>query len=352
VGIKTGCRVDEALRLYPDVILVEVDPPKYRTVTERIFSICKEYTSDIELYSIDEGFLDFTGLVPSLDEATRIGYTIKKRIKSEVGEWLDCSMGVSFTRWLAKFGGDTAPKAGLVIINRDNLFQYIKGRDLEDAWGIAGATAARLNALGIRTLDELARYPVVNLMEVLGIRGYELWANVNGIEMHGLERERTPKSVGHSHVLRRRTRDINFHKSIVMRLCERTGRRLRDLGLEAWGVYAHASLEKRGGIGGSKKINEPLTSTRTIYSYVWNILKDGVEKDIATFYSLGLFRLRPKTNQLSLFTKPKPERLIQALDEINNRYGEEVIAQGELAKLDKYHAPDRIGFRKTIGLDV
>ncbi|MFA5031236.1 MAG: DNA polymerase IV, partial [Patescibacteria group bacterium] len=41
VGIKTGCRVDEALRLYPDVILVEVDPPKYRTVTERIFSICK-----------------------------------------------------------------------------------------------------------------------------------------------------------------------------------------------------------------------------------------------------------------------------------------------------------------------
>jgi nucleotidyltransferase/DNA polymerase involved in DNA repair len=261
-------------------------------------------------------------------------------------------MGVSFTRWLAKFGGDTAPKAGLVILSRENLFNYLKGRALTEAWGIGEPTAERLQALGITTLDALARYPVMNLKEVMGIRGYELWANVNGIEMRGLERERTPKSIGHSHVLRKRTRDINFHKSVIMRLCERTGRRLRDLGLEGHGVFAHASLEKRGGIGGSKKVFEPITSTRNIYTYVWNMLKDGVTHDTATFYALGLFRLRPISKQLSLFIKPKPEQLIRALDEINSRYGEEVIAQGELATLDKYHAPDRIGFRKTVGLDV
>jgi hypothetical protein len=82
------------------------------------------------------------------------------------------------------------------------------------------------------------------------------------------------------------------------------------------------------------------------------MLKEGVERDTATFYALGLFRLRPESNQLSLFSKPKPEQLMKALDAINNKYGEEIIAQGELSKLDKYHAPDRIGFRKTVGLDT
>lgn len=137
-----------------------------------------------------------------------------------------------------------------------------------------------------------------------------------------------------------------------MRLAERTGRRLRDLGLEAWGIYAHASLELRGSVGGSKKVHEPIRSTRKIYSYVWQMIEEGVRKDRATWYALGLFKLRPESNQLSLFEKPKPEALVRALDQINNRYGEEMIAQGELSLLDKYHAPDRIGFRKTIGIDA
>ncbi len=351
-GIKTGCRADEAKQLCPNIVLVEVDPPKYRSTTEAIMHICREYTDDIELYSIDEAFLDFTGLLGSINKVKKVGDIIRARIKSEVGEWLNCSMGIAPTRWLAKFGSDTAPKGGTVILTRDNLFAYLKGRDVQEAWGIAEAIGSRLNALGIFTLDQLAAYPVTNLMEVMGIRGYELWANVNGIEMHGLEQARTPKSVGHSHVLRRRTRDINFHKSIIMRLCERTGRRLRDMGLEAHGFYAHASLDKFGSVGGSKKTYEPIRSTRQIYKAVMSLLEDGIKKDTPTFFALGLFRLRPVSLQLSLFSKPKPLKLIAALDKINNKYGEEVIAQGELSRLDRYHAPDRIGFRKTIGLDL
>lgn len=351
VGIKTGCRVDEAKFLYPDVILVEVDPAKYRSCTEKIMQIARDYTDDIELYSIDEAFLDLTGYIQTFDEAITIAEKIRKRITDEVGEWLTCSMGVAPTRWLAKFASDTTEKGTTLLLDKTNLYSYIKGRDLEEAWGIAGATATSLNKLGIYSLGELAKYPLMNLMRVFGIRGYHLWANLNCVELSGLEKRAIPKSVGHSHVLRKRTRDIMFHKSIVMRLAERTGRRLRDLGLEAHGIYAYTRLEARGSIGGSKKIHEGIASTRKIYSYVWQMLEEGIQKDLPTFYALGLFRLRPQSNQLSLFDKPKPERLIRALDEINNRYGEEVIAQGEVSVLDKYHAPDRIGFRKTVGLD-
>lgn len=350
-GVKTGVRAEEARRLCPNITFVEVDPPKYRSTTKRIFSILTQYSETIEPYSIDEAFLDLTGLVPSLEAGAQLGYEIKQRIKDEVGEWLTCSMGVATTRWLAKFGGDTAPKGGLVILHRGNIAAYLKGRDLQQAWGIAGATAAHLNQLGIRTLDELQAASPVNLMESLGIRGYELWANVNAVELGGLAQLRQPKSIGHSHVLRVRNRDPRFHKALVMRLCERAGRRLRDLGLEAHGVYAHVSLEPSGGLGGSKKVYHPIHTTRQLFQQVWAMLGGGVQRGTPSFYALGMFRLHPVSGQLSLLEKRKPAALAQAIDRINNRYGEETIVEGELMRLDAYHAPERIGFRKSVDVD-
>jgi DNA polymerase-4 len=352
-----------------------VDPPKYRSTTKRIFNILTQYSESIEPYSIDEAFLDLTGLVPSLEAGAQLGYTIKQRIKDEVGEWLTCSMGVASTRWLAKFGGDTAPKGGLVILHRGNVTAYLKGRDLQEAWGIAGATAAHLHQLGITTLDELQAASPVNLMASFGIRGYELWANVNAVELGGLAQPRQPKSIGHSHVLRVRNRDPRFHKALVMRLCERAGRRLRDLGLEAQGVYAHVSLESGGGLGlpatrgreslqagGSKKVYHPIHTTRQLFQQVWAMLGDGLRRGTPSYYAIGMFRLRPVSGQLSLLEKRKPASphasrggpaaLARAIDRINNRYGEETIVEGELMRLDDYHAPERIGFRKSVDVDT
>ncbi len=351
-GVKTGVRAMEAKQLCPNIIFVPVDPPKYRSTTQRIFKILTEYSEAIEPYSIDEAFLDLTGLVPSLEAAAQLGYEIKQRITNEVGEWLTCSMGVASTRWLAKFGGDTAPKGGLVILHRDNLTAYLKGRALQEAWGIADATENRLNALGIRTLDELQAASPVNLMESLGIRGYELWANVNAVELGGLAEKRLPKSIGHSHVLRVRNRDPRFHKALVMRLCERAGRRLRDLGLEAQGVYAHVGLEPSGSLGGSKKVYQPVVTTRQLFRQVWAMLGEGVRLGTPSFYALGMFRLRSVSGQRSLFEKRKPIALARAIDRINNRYGEETLVEGELMRLATDVAPDRIGFRKTAGIDI
>jgi len=348
-GIKTGCRVNEALELYPQVNLVEVDPPKYRSTTKRIFSICADYTEDIEAYSIDEAFLDLTGSVESFDRALGIAKTIQRRIRDEVGEWLTCSMGITWTRWLAKFASDTAPKGGIVVLTRESLFQYLQGRDLQDAWGIADAMEARLNILGIRTLDQLAVYPVQNLMSVMGKAGYYLWANVNGIELGGLEVKRPPKTIGHSHVLKKRDLDRTFHMAVLMRLAERTGRRLRGHGYEAHGFYYYVQFDERPSCGGSRRVHHPIVTTNQIFRLVWKEIAPVVAKDKPGMFALGLFGLQPRADQLSLFRHERlsPE-LSRAIDEINSRYGEETIVQGPLLKLEKMHAPDRVGFRKTM----
>lgn len=348
-GIKTGCRVNEALQIYPDVKLIEVDPPKYRSTTKAIFDICAEYTEDIEAYSIDEAFLNLTGTATSYEDARRIGRELQRRIKEEVGEWLRCSIGIAWTRWLAKFAGDTAPKGEIVVLTKDTLLQYLTGRDLEDAWGIAGATAQSLNRLGINTLDQLARFPIQNLMSSLKSRGYYLWANVNGVELGGLEVKRPPKTIGHSHVLRYRSSDTRLHQAVLMRLAERAGRRLRKKQLEARGIYYYVQFDHRPSFGESNRLHFPIQSTKQLYRFVWGKLAPYVNKNIPAMFALGLFRLRPHVNQLSLFNYKKISPMLStAIDEINNRYGEETIVQGTLLKLGKMHAPDRIGFRKTM----
>ncbi|MBI4426284.1 MAG: hypothetical protein HY567_01800, partial [Candidatus Kerfeldbacteria bacterium] len=246
-GIKTGCRVKDALAIDPNIILVEVDPPKYRSTTEKIFSILAEYSEDIETYSIDEAFVNLTGFVKSMTDASRIAQRIRQRIFDEVGEWLTCSMGIAPTRWLAKFASDTAPKGELVVLTRENLDEYVRGRELTEAWGIAERMKARFLGLGIRDLWELKHYPVTNLMEALGIRGYEWWANLNGVEFSTVQAPRLPKSVGHSHVLRRRTMDRRFHEAVLMKLCEKTGRRLRGLDMEAGGFWLGFGTTLGGG---------------------------------------------------------------------------------------------------------
>ncbi|MBI5037961.1 MAG: DNA polymerase IV [Candidatus Kerfeldbacteria bacterium] len=352
LGIKTGCRVPEAKALCPHVVLIEVDPPKYRSTSERIFSLYAEYSEDIEPYSIDEAFVDLTGVAASYDRALVIAREIQQRIKDEIGEWLVCSIGIAPTRWLAKFASDTAPKGEAIVLTQDNLFEYLQGRDVQEAWGIAGATATQLEHLGISTLDQLATYPVQNLMTVMGVRGYYLWAQVNGIELSGLEVRRQPKSIGHSHILRSRTRDPRFYQAVLMRLCERTGRRLREKNLEAQGIYFHSSSDHRDSIGGSQKMHHPITHTSQIFDYAWRLLQPHLRHDVPTFFAVGLFHLRPRVDQLTLFSNKKiSPRLAQALDALNNKYGEETIVQGPLLRLGGMHAPDRVGFRKSVAAE-
>jgi DNA polymerase-4 len=278
-GIKTGCRVQEARQLDPKVILIPNDSAKYRSCTEGIMRILHRYTEDIEHYSIDEAFLDLTGFVYSYDEAAAVAERIRTDIQAEIGSWLRCSVGIAPTRWLAKFGGDVAPKGGTLIVHPGNLTTTLDPLRVTEAWGIASRMEQRLNALDIYTLGELRRYPVVNLMQAFGLMGYQLWADVNGIELGGVQRNSIPKSVGHSHVFAKRATSLEYPRAILAKLCEKAGRRLRRLELEAGGVWLSyglpsAAVARWGRSGGStgQKLGTPIVDTRDIFQYCWRLL--------------------------------------------------------------------------------
>jgi len=352
IGIKTGFRVRDALKIYPKINLIENEPAKYRSVTEQIFSIFADYTDTIEPYSIDEAFLDLTGWAKNLKEAKAIALTINRRIKQEVGEWLKCSNGISTTRWLAKFASDITNSNSLLIIKQGQIDAALRNRKLTDAWGINTRIAWRLNQLGIFNLLQLKQYPVANLMQALGLYGYYLWANVNGQELTGVTADTKiqPKSIGHSYCVNKHTTDSNYHHQVLLKLCEKTGRRLRAKNLEAKRFSIYWSYVEGGAYSTQIKVNDTLFTTESIYRLALKIFEQHKILRKVRMMAVSVSALQPISGQLNIFSDIlKPKQVALACDDINDRYDEYTVFFGEMLNSDKI-VRDRIGYRKTLDI--
>ncbi len=360
-GIKTGCTVREALKLDPKVVLVENEPAKYRSTTEKIFNILADYTDTLEPYSIDEAFLDLTGWIKNFCQAKKIAEEINQRIKSEVGEWLSSSIGISWTKFLAKFASDIGPKGGILLIDQNNLDGLLMGRDLQAAWGINCAIEARLNLLGIRNLLELKHYNPDKIRRILGRYGYYLWANVNGLEIASVNQGTpAPKSIGHSYCLAKKTADKKYLAAVLYKLCEKTGRRLRNLEMEAQQINLYFAYTKGGGpparlrsqaqagIYKGFKTAAKMFTTEEIAYYALDFLVNSKLVMPVSMLAVSVSYLTPLSSQMSLFEDNLSKKdLSRAIDKINDKYGEYTVIHGAMFGTDDL-VRDRIGFRKSV----
>jgi DNA polymerase-4 len=355
LGIKTGCRVKLAKQICPHIALVENDPDKYRSVTKRFFKIMQEFGGNFEPYSIDEAFLDLSSAVNSFAEAQVIALKIQQRIKAEVGCWLKCSVGISFTRFLAKFASDTAGKDAIKIIgSTDDLEQAYLGCKLTDIWGIGPALSRRLNSLGITEISQLRVFPLANLMQALGKQGYYLWSKVNGLEL-GQENNLAiapRKSIGHSYCLPKWTQDKNYLSKTLAKLVYKVGERLRLGGQVAHGFYINWAYVTGSYFGKSFTLIRPVSTDDEIFSLVDQTLTKAVLTDKVRFLAVGVYNLNQPSGQTTLPFEVEQKHplgadvyLAQALDSINGRYGKGVIYRGRMWQTNDM-AHERIGFRK------
>jgi DNA polymerase-4 len=351
-GIKTGTVVREAKKLEPKIVLLENEPAKYRSTTEKIFNIFKDYTDKVEPYSIDEAFLDLSGYVKNFEEAGNKAREIQFRIKSEVGEWLNSSVGLSWTKWLAKFASDIAPKKSVLMIeNKNKLNYHLEESKLTDAWGINYRMEVRLNLIGIKTLLDLKHYSQSKIKHYLGRYGYYLWANVNGEEITKVERGVKPaKNIGHSYCIPKKTGDKEYLSTILYKLCEKTGRRLREQEREAENLSVYLAYTRGGGVGQSRKTKDKLFTSEEIFREANYFLNKTKLIFPIRMVAVSVGRLSPVTSQMSLFEDNlSVKELSKAMDKINNKYGEYTVVRGRMFGSDNI-ARDRIGFRKTVDL--
>ncbi len=350
-GVKTGMRAREAKKLCPQIILVENEPAKYRSVTTQIFTLFAEYTDKVEPFSIDEAFLDMTGFVSDYEHASKIAQTIKDRIRQEIGEYLSCSVGISFTKFLAKLASEYKKPDGLTILQNKNLDNFYSTIKLRDICGINYRMEARFQRLGITTPLQLKNSNVSNITQSLGKYGYYLWANLNGHDLFTVKRgDNAPKSIGHSYCLPKHTTDRKYLHAILMKLCDKTARRMRAKHFQSRRISFVFRYVRDGGFSKHTKTPQPMFSSQCIFEQAVKIFTSVQLRGTVRFLAVTVSDFIPiETTQATLFSDKQEKRklMYNALDTINNKFGENTILFGNMSGMQDY-SPDRIGFRSSV----
>lgn len=351
-GIKTGMPVWEARKLYPKIILTPTTPSRYRFYTARFLKVFEDYTDRIEKYSIDEAFLDLTkscnirifkgGVWVKADpweEAQRIVKEIKVRMKTEVGDYIRCSAGVSYSKLVAKIASDMQKPDGLVVVRPEDKHLLYEKLELTDIPGIGRRMKRNLRELGIRTLANLRDFPESKLVAHFGIQGKHLHSmgQLQGTWKESFdetpdESDGSMKSIGHMYTVPAEYRNKQVLRQVLYKLSEMVGARLRINEVMGNGLHVFCNDPEGLRVGKSVQLDHYLQDGREIYLQAMHQLAETgfLEQVEKRSYLIGVtvFGLAPQENQMSLFDDASSNpSIMKALDKINTKYEDFTVAR-------------------------
>lgn len=187
-GIKRGLQLHEAKKMCPDLVVLPSDYEAYSLYSQRMFSILRRFTPNVEEYSIDEAFADLGGCGDVLGcKLETVAERLRDAVSSEMG--LTVSVGISLTKTLAKLCSKFRKPNGQTILRREHIPVMLRRMPIGKVWGIGPASAAKLQALGIATAHDFTLMEESKVLKLLHKPGHETWRELQGRRVFRLELE-------------------------------------------------------------------------------------------------------------------------------------------------------------------
>jgi DNA polymerase IV len=336
-GIKL-MRIQDAKLIDPNIIILAPDPEKYFDAHRRFKKVLENYTDLVTPKSIDEFIVDFQGseAVRKGQSLVDIGYQIKADIKEALGEYVTVNIGIAPNRFLAKIAAGLDKPDGLTVINAEDIWNVYGQLDLVDLPGINHRFERRLNRAGIFTPLEFLDASVFKLKgEVFqSIVGYYWYIRLRG---HEIDAKKFPiRSFGNDFAIKVWTFDREIISSYVMKLSEKTGRRLRKHDYQAHGVYLGLAFDNGTWWGKSQRSHSPIYSTQEIYFHLMKLFNMVSFPAKCSHVNIAVFNVAPASPvQLGLFdgSRLDTKSLARAADKINDRYGEFTLVPAKMANM-------------------
>ncbi len=356
-GIKTGTRTWEAEQMYPGIVFVKADFERYLDITKKFIAIASTYSTLVEVFSLDEVFIDLTPVANLYDSIDQVVYKLKKQIADEIGPAITISIGASYNKLLAKLASGLSKPDGYAVIDRQNINEVYKNTKLTDICGIGGRYKRRLNMLGIFTFEQLKNCPMHLLKAEFGrIASQNLkrigFAYDDSPVISYLE-EVDAKSIGRNYCLPENAHDQKKIKQIIFELCEEIAIKLRRIKKRCRTVGLYLSGE--GAEGGRKTVNSYMNQGGEIFDVCMYLYKSWKWDSMVRQMGIWTSNLIDDSYATpSLFENPKIGPIVQAIDRINDRFGHHVIRRGFVLKAPKLKTEPN-GFlgdryiRKTLG---
>ncbi|MBN1831633.1 MAG: DNA polymerase IV [Deltaproteobacteria bacterium] len=334
-GVRSAMPIFQAKQKCPNGIYMPVRMARYQEISKRVMNILEEFSPLVEQVSVDEAYLDISGIGRLLGSPTKTGLQIKQSIRESTS--LTCSIGIAPNKFLAKIASDLEKPDGLTLIEPKEVLPFIATLPIKKVPGVGEKTMGRLRGLGIHMLGDVQKVEGSLLLERTGKFGRRLLDLSKGIDESAVVPYSEPKSISSEETLAKNTDDMDVLKKVLLMQSELVGRRARAKGLMGMTVTLKLKRADFRQMTRSVTLEEPTSSSNTIYEHIVKLLKD-VKSMKFRLVGVGLTNLmsaEESLKQLNLFqraatTKTSWAEAEKAMDAIKERFGGDAIKRGGL----------------------
>ena len=346
-GVKTGDVIWEAEAKCPGLKIVPPHFDLYTRYSNRIFELYTRFTSQVEPFGPDECWLDCTGSTRLFGDGEEIAKRILAEVKKET--FLTVSVGVSFSKPLAKLCSDAAETDGAFTATRDDYREKLWKRDASDLMMVGRKTVPTLNRLNIHTIGDLALADEKLLSSVLGVNGVKLKHAAlgdDGEPVREYDKRRKTESVGHGMTAVKDLLDPEDVRAVICYLSEKIAARMIKYGVKGSGVHVDLRSFELRHASKQMKLSRPTLSSADIADAAFTMAMS-LQREHAVplrTISVSVFDLSPSDGavQLSMFDEKqvKRESLEKAIDGIKRKYGRDTIKRANLIARDFIYDKD------------
>lgn len=332
-GIKAGTSVLEARQKCPQGIFFQGNYDKYLHDSRLIKDICYQFSDCLEIYSIDELFLDISWL--SLSKAVATAKRLQDAIAGQLK--LSCSVGLGPNKLVAKMASDLNKPNGLSVVTPSDWADTFFAMPVKELTGIGSRMQRHFSNIGVSTIGQLAALDQDYLKKKFGLPGVWLHQAATGLDPNPVMQSNSVlvKSFGHSSALGAGVDDMAILEKVLLALCEGVGFRMRQQRFFSKTVMLRLGLKRMFYFTRSLTLPKATDSTRMIYNQAVRLLRKEVkiiEVYPCTLIGISACNLNPAAEgrQLSFLDNDKDSFVCQAMDKIKERYGERAVIRGAL----------------------
>jgi len=334
-GVHSAMPMSRAISVCPELIITPAQHHLYSQASKQVMERLRNLTPLVEQISIDEAFLDLSGLT---DPPERIARDLQACIRDELG--LPSSIGIAPNKLVAKIANEVGKKAAkkgkppfaLTIVPSGEDAEFLAPLPADMLWGVGPKTSARLSELGIRTIGDIARWPEEELIRLFGENGREMAKHARGQDERAVVTEREIKSISQEVTFSHDVREDKAIEKTLTKLSTQVGRRLRKKDLAGTTVKLKIRWPDFTTLTRQVTLPNPTDQDNEIINAALGLLRK-IRKSGQTvrLIGVGVSGLGKPIRQLELWETGsiKGRRLQEALDELQEKYGDKVIKRGK-----------------------
>jgi len=339
-GIVTGEPVANALRKCPNLTMARPNHRMYQEYSHRMMEFLLTYTNEIEQVSVDECYLDFTGIAHQFSSPIAAAVEIKDKIYEKFG--FTVNIGISTNRLLAKMASDFEKPNKIHTLFPEEVPKKMWPLPVSDLYMAGKSSVEVLHKLGIRTIGELANTDPVLLELHLKSHGRILWEFANGRSGDKVIREHTEsKGIGHSTTLPKDITSEEEARKVLLKLAEMVGKRVRREHKKAKMISVEIKYHTFQSVSHQKQLERASSADLVLYEAACELFHDLWNGAPIRLLGIRTSKLVDETEpeQMSIFDfqleneerhkkQEKQQKLDEALDLVRKKYGEKAVTKG------------------------